>query len=66
MRVDVFRFWLSVFFILSRQTEELLEQFKYQLAEINNNIKEHMEQINNTTTNIIQNEEKINKLIANL
>lgn len=48
------------------QTESLLEQFKYQLAEINNSIKEHTEQINNTATNIIQNEEKISKLIGTL
>lgn len=49
-----------------RKTEELLEQFRYQLTEINANIKEHADQINNTTTNILQNEEKISKLITNL
>lgn len=48
------------------QTESLLEQFQYQLAEIDNSIKEHTEQINNTTTSIIQNEEKISKLIGTL
>lgn len=47
-------------------TEKLLENFKYQLAEIENNIKEHIEQINNTTTNIIQNEEKITKIFTTL
>ncbi|XP_055322907.1 TRAF3-interacting protein 1-like [Sitodiplosis mosellana] len=49
-----------------RTTEKLLENFKYHLAEINNSIKDHAEQINNTTMNIIQNEEKISKLISTL
>lgn len=44
----------------------MLEAFKYNLAEINNSIKDHAEQINNTTMNIIQNEEKISKLISSL
>lgn len=55
-----------VFFFNRRQTEELLEQFKYHLAEINNNIKDHVDQLNNTTMNIIQNEEKISKLVSGL
>lgn len=51
-------------FLNHRTTEKLLENFRYQLAEINNSIKDHAEQINNTTMNIIQNEEKISKLIS--
>lgn len=44
----------------------MLEAFRYNLAEINSSIKDHAEQINNTTMNIIQNEEKISKLISSL
>lgn len=53
-------------FSIYSTTEKLLENFKYNLAEINNSIKDHAEQINNTTMNIIQNEEKISKLISTL
>lgn len=48
------------------QTEKMLEKFKYELIKIQENINETIEQINNTTSNIIQNEEKISKLVANL
>lgn len=62
----IFTFYMYILCFLHRKTEELLEQFNYHLAEVNNSIKEHTEQINNATMNIIQNEEKISKLIATL
>lgn len=53
-------------FSFYRKTESVLEAFKFQLADISNGIKEHTEQINNATTNILQNEEKISKLVSSL
>lgn len=49
-----------------QQTDNMLEQYKYDLIKIEDNIKDSIEQINSVKANILQNDEKISKLVANL
>lgn len=46
------------------QTDHMLEQYKFNLAKLEDNIKETNEQINSTTANILQNNERIAKLVT--
>lgn len=48
------------------QTEIVLEQHKYDLIKLDDSIKDTVEQINNVNANILQNDDKISKLVANL
>lgn len=49
-----------------QKTDNMLEQCKYDLIKIEYNIKDSIEQINSVTANILQNDKKITKLVANL
>lgn len=48
------------------QTEIMLEQYKYDLIKLDDSIRDAIEQISCVKANILQNDEKISKLVANI
>lgn len=53
-------------YFLCRLTQTAVQPLKLQLAQIEANIKEHIELINMSRLNILQNEEKIYKLLSEI
>lgn len=56
----------NIFICDCRQTEKSMESFKYQLFEIESTIEDQTLQINSTMANIIENEERLFKMVLDV